>query len=303
MHVLIVEDNEVESRIQAARLGMRPTPFRPTTVTTVDHALDHLDHEHVDVVLLDLELPDASGVEAVHAIRRRHPTIPIVVSTGSLDDGLYRAARDAGATDVTRKGSDSDEHLELRLLSAVHRMARGVDDDPMQPAARALVADMALHVQSALEALDDARSEVEGDPERLRVALDRLESLLDPMRIPEGPDMLLQPVAICALLEAASTPLTGLEMPAVDVHVVAQRPSLQRAFDVLMPIITAVGDTVPVRWTPEEDTITVLLEVRNARALVKRHPLMWTLFIDLLALSMAIAKPTPEGILLRFAAA
>lgn len=302
MHVLIVEDNEVESRIQAARLGLRPTPFRPVTVGSVDHALDHLSHEHVDVVLLDLELPDASGVEAVHAIRRRHADLPIVVLTGTLDERIYQAARDAGATDVTRKGADSDEHLELRLLSAVHRMARPAGDDPLQPAARALAADMALHVQGALEALDEAKAQLaDGDSTAMFDTLDRLEALLDPMRIPDGPDMLLQSVGICQLIADTASPLAGVVIPAADAMVHVQVPSLKRAFEILMPVLTTIGDEIAVDWSTEGETVALVLKVPDSHALVRRHPLVWTLVVDLLALSMAIAKPTPDGILMRFA--
>ncbi len=295
MRVLIVEDSPTEARIQEVRFGLRPTPFRPITVPSVDLALDHLDNESVDVILLDLELPDASGVEAVKAIRGRHPDVPIVVATSTLDDRLYAAAKAAGATDVTRKGSDSDEHLELRLMAAMYRLAhaRFASKDSAQPAARAIMTDIALHVRTSLDTIEDIKRRVSDGtarPDDVIAGLDRLQAALDPMRIPEGPDMMLARIDICGLLEAHMSPITPLDLPAVDAVVLAQRPSLERAFAILMPMLSSVGTMVPVRWNVDGETIVLSFHVDGAKRLVRQHPLLWTMFTDLLALSMGVAS-------------
>lgn len=67
-----------------------------------------------DVVLLDLSLPDASGLEALEILRTEHPDLPIVVLTGALGDLGARALCE-GAQDYLIKGQ-VDGPLLLRAL-------------------------------------------------------------------------------------------------------------------------------------------------------------------------------------------
>jgi diguanylate cyclase (GGDEF)-like protein/PAS domain S-box-containing protein len=57
-----------------------------------------------DVVLLDLSLPDSSGIATVEAMRATVPTVPIIVLTGQDDHQLAEAALHAGAQDYLAKG-------------------------------------------------------------------------------------------------------------------------------------------------------------------------------------------------------
>jgi signal transduction histidine kinase/TusA-related sulfurtransferase len=59
--------------------------------------------EPVEVVLLDLRLPDASGVECVHALLEISRSIPIVVLSGLSDEALALTCIDAGAQDYLNK--------------------------------------------------------------------------------------------------------------------------------------------------------------------------------------------------------
>ena len=57
-----------------------------------------------DVVLLDLSLPDSSGIATVEAMRASAPAVPIIVLTGQDDHQLAEAALHAGAQDYLAKG-------------------------------------------------------------------------------------------------------------------------------------------------------------------------------------------------------
>ncbi len=74
-----------------------------------------------EVLLLDLELPDASGIEGVHRIRSTHPRLPIVVLTGTDDFAVSRACVESGAQDFLNKDRVDMQSLRRSLLYAVSR--------------------------------------------------------------------------------------------------------------------------------------------------------------------------------------
>jgi DNA-binding NarL/FixJ family response regulator len=70
---------------------------------TCSEAIDMLPDAAVDVVLLDLRLPDATGAEAVTRMRDAAPTLPIVVFSVDRTPGLIRAVLRAGANGYVTK--------------------------------------------------------------------------------------------------------------------------------------------------------------------------------------------------------
>src|SRR5262245_282922 len=57
-----------------------------------------------DVVLMDLSMPDISGIEAMQRIHSFTPDLPVVILTAHADQGVERAARGAGASGFVAKG-------------------------------------------------------------------------------------------------------------------------------------------------------------------------------------------------------
>ena len=57
-----------------------------------------------DVVLMDLSMPDISGIEAMQRIHSSTPELPVVILTAHADEGVERAARGAGASGFVAKG-------------------------------------------------------------------------------------------------------------------------------------------------------------------------------------------------------
>jgi len=62
-----------------------------------------------DVVLMDLSMPDISGIEAMQRIHSSTPDLPVVILTAHADEGVEREARDAGATGFLAKGVPLEE--------------------------------------------------------------------------------------------------------------------------------------------------------------------------------------------------
>ncbi len=76
-----------------------------------------------DVVLLDLSLPDSTGLSTVQAMRAALPDVPIVVLTGHDDNALAVAALQAGAQDYLVKGRFDQDALGRAVRHALVRNA------------------------------------------------------------------------------------------------------------------------------------------------------------------------------------
>ena len=94
-------------------------------------AEEHLAQHEVDIVLLDLGLPDAQGLGAVRRIRAAAPSVPLVVLTGSDDEALGAQTLQEGAQDYLVKGEVEPRGLVRALRYAVERKS-------MEEAARSM---------------------------------------------------------------------------------------------------------------------------------------------------------------------
>jgi DNA-binding NarL/FixJ family response regulator len=71
-----------------------------------------------DVILMDLSMPDLSGIDAMKRIHEQRPKTPVVILTAHADPGVEREARDAGAQGFLAKGVALDE-----LVGVLHSAA------------------------------------------------------------------------------------------------------------------------------------------------------------------------------------
>jgi len=58
-----------------------------------------------DVIIMDLSMPDLSGIDAMKRIHERQPDLPVVILTAHADDGTEREALEAGARGFVAKGT------------------------------------------------------------------------------------------------------------------------------------------------------------------------------------------------------
>jgi len=73
-----------------------------------------------DLVLMDLSMPDLSGIEAMRKMHERRPRLPVVILTAHADDGVEREAREAGAVGFVAKGTGLQELLLVLQGAAAH---------------------------------------------------------------------------------------------------------------------------------------------------------------------------------------
>src|SRR5688572_4634733 len=104
LKVLCVEDNTGDARLLRELLMQEQPPVELITVASLEQAIAQLGETKVDVVLLDLSLPDSQGLETVRRMQAAAPTVPVVVLTGFRDDALGIQCVQSGAQDYLIKG-------------------------------------------------------------------------------------------------------------------------------------------------------------------------------------------------------
>lgn len=122
LRVLLVEDDP-DFRAWVRELCADPDGGRLalTTADTLEAALETLASARQDLILLDLELPDAAGLEGLDLLARARPLDPIVVLTGTASESLAITALDRGAQDFVAKEGLTSTGLQRVVRHAVAR--------------------------------------------------------------------------------------------------------------------------------------------------------------------------------------
>jgi two-component system repressor protein LuxO len=117
--VLVVDDSDSLRAMLLAYL--RDQPWTLTAVGSAQEALQAIGHRRPDLILLDMQLPDAQGLELFRSMREHSPRSAIVVITAIGSIGLAVEATRAGALDFLEKPV-TRERLVQSARNAVDRV-------------------------------------------------------------------------------------------------------------------------------------------------------------------------------------
>jgi len=112
--VLLVEDNPGDIRLIQTMLEEAKGNYSFESVTTLNEAITRIQVGDIDLILLDLTLPDSFGLETVKHICTAAPMLPIVVITGLEDQALAEKIAQEGAQDYLVK-----DELNSSLLGRI----------------------------------------------------------------------------------------------------------------------------------------------------------------------------------------
>lgn len=118
--VLIADDQEIVCEGLKRILQSDPEIRVIGTVNNGQQALDLINHQVPDLVLMDLQMPIMNGVQAIRQIRKTHPDLPVLVLTTYMDDKWLFDAIRAGANGYLLK--DRPRH---KLLEAIKGTVSG----------------------------------------------------------------------------------------------------------------------------------------------------------------------------------
>lgn len=129
--VLIVEDNEADAELVRELLAdsLDAPPFTIEHVGFLRDALARLAQGGVDLILLDLGLPDSHGLSTVARIVERAPSVPVVVVTGFEDAEIRRQVLDARAEDYLVKGKINTKQL-VKYIRGAGQQAAAAPSEP-----------------------------------------------------------------------------------------------------------------------------------------------------------------------------
>ena len=129
LRVLLIEDNPGDVRLIAEALKeSRRGSFVLESVGTLAAGIERLATGDVDIVLLDLSLPDSHGLQTFRALKAQGPQVPVVVLSGDEDETVAMAAVNEGAQDfLVKQRVDGDAvGRAIRYALERHRMLEQV---------------------------------------------------------------------------------------------------------------------------------------------------------------------------------
>jgi two-component system, NarL family, nitrate/nitrite response regulator NarL len=132
--VLIVDDHPMIR--SAVALLLEGTGFRvAASADNAQSALDRIQLDNPDIVILDLAMPEGSGLDVLRKIRTQGDKRPVIILTAAIDDHRLASALALSANGIVMKNSDP-AHL-LDCLEAVRSGASWIDPDLRDRAAAA----------------------------------------------------------------------------------------------------------------------------------------------------------------------
>jgi signal transduction histidine kinase len=122
INVLLIEDNPDDAfLIQETLADARGIMFHLEVVNRLSAGLERLAREGIDVVLLDLSLPDSKGSDTFKTMRHQFPNIPVVMMTGLDDEEMALEAAHEGTQDYLIKGEVDSNALSRSIRYAIER--------------------------------------------------------------------------------------------------------------------------------------------------------------------------------------
>ena len=138
IRVLLIEGSDADATFVTRLLQSNPEmAFQVDRASMLADALSMLHATDYDVTILDLDLPDADGLQAFEQIRALDARLPIVVFTATDDEDLALRAIESGAQDFMAKGHVTGQMLFRSLRFAIARQLKvmgfqaAADTDPL----------------------------------------------------------------------------------------------------------------------------------------------------------------------------
>lgn len=174
IRVLLVDDEEDYVRTMAERLEMRDLPSR--VATSGAEALEMVQAEAPDVMVLDLRMPGIDGMQVLERVKNEHPQVQVIILTGHGSEKEEKEARALGAFEYLQKPADTRQLLDtitaawkrgLKVAADLLRESKGKFDRTMEATAwaEAGIPEMAVEAIDRPTRPPEEEAEPEGEGE------------------------------------------------------------------------------------------------------------------------------------------
>src|ERR1700694_2447327 len=175
LQVLVVEDNAGDARLLREMFSKeKPGSFELTHLLRMSEAVIHLAKGGVDIILLDMGLPDGHGIDTVRRAHTAAPGVPVIGLTGLDDEALAAEAMKEGAQDYLIKGQIENRALPRALRHAIERHRMQTETDLIRTHAMQFKDEFLSHVSHEL------RSPLSAIRQFVTILLDSLAGELKP---------------------------------------------------------------------------------------------------------------------------
>lgn len=131
LNILLIEDNTIDAEMVSRLLGRHRVGNKHSPQTNIIHVgyfqegLEILgQNKDIDIVILDLHLPDGEGRQLVRQLSEQHADVPVVVMTGlDTDESIGIELVREGAEDYVSKSSVTESSLQRSIRYAIERRA------------------------------------------------------------------------------------------------------------------------------------------------------------------------------------
>ena len=126
-NILIVEDDkDIQDMLS---FSLEPEGYTIYSAYTVKDGWEEIDSKSIDLVLLDWMLPDNSGIDLLHRIRKYHSALPVIMITAKAEEEDRILGLDVGADDYITKPFSVRE-LKSRIQAVLRRSMP--DEQPLK---------------------------------------------------------------------------------------------------------------------------------------------------------------------------
>jgi len=104
-NILLIEDNPADVELASMLLTAKGNEFRMESRERLSSGLERLAQGGIDIVLLDLSLPDSQGIQTFERLHEAAPSLPVVIMSGLDDERTAIHAVETGAQDYLVKNA------------------------------------------------------------------------------------------------------------------------------------------------------------------------------------------------------
>jgi two-component system NtrC family sensor kinase len=157
IRILLIEDNPGDAELLEVMLArVTGAQFAVECANRLAAGIERLTRGGIDVVLLDLSLPDSQGLETFRTVKAQAPNVPVVVLSGTTDEAIAVKAVQESAQDYLVKGEVTSQLLARGLRYALERKQAEL----AQQRAAAAEHDARVELQKAHEELKRTQSQL-----------------------------------------------------------------------------------------------------------------------------------------------